>query len=151
RARQWLSSRRPGYRQSNRIRIELGNVNERATNRRRDMRFMLRPSSVGVWAAVVAALAVCGHSAWEWPGLLGAAPSVVRPEFQVDPFWPKPLPNDWGVGHVTGVAVDSKDNVYLLHRARFQAGAEKTPELIVFDPAGNVIRSWGASVRKSAT
>ena len=30
-----------------------------------------------------------------------------RPPFQVDPLWPKPLPNNWILGSVTGVAVDS--------------------------------------------
>src|SRR5262245_57663925 len=65
------------------------------------------------------------------------------PAFQVDPYWPKPLPNDWRVGNVVGVAVDSKDNVYMLHRPKSQAGAANVPPLIVFDPAGNVIKSWG--------
>jgi hypothetical protein len=68
-------------------------------------------------------------------------PSV--PAFQVDAFWPKPLPNDWVVGNVVGVAVDSHDNVWITHRPRSQAGGEKTPPVLAFDPAGNVIHSWG--------
>src|SRR5206468_6115217 len=38
------------------------------------------------------------------------------PSFNVDPFWPKPLPNHWLVGAVAGVAVDSQDHVWIIHR-----------------------------------
>src|SRR5436190_23367872 len=38
------------------------------------------------------------------------------PSFKVDPFWPKPLPNHWLVGPVAGVAVDSQDHVWIIHR-----------------------------------
>jgi hypothetical protein len=65
------------------------------------------------------------------------------PAFQVDPYWPKPLPNDWLVGNVVGIAVDSKDNVWITHRPRSQAGAEKTPAVLAFDQAGNLVQSWG--------
>ena len=70
-----------------------------------------------------------------------ARPAV--PAFQVDPFWPKELPNNWLVGNVVGVAVDSHDNVWIVHRPNSQAGAEKTPAVLAFDPAGTVIQSWG--------
>src|SRR5262245_25075299 len=40
---------------------------------------------------------------------------VSPPTFQVDPFWPKPLPNHWILGSVTGVAVDSRDHVWIVH------------------------------------
>ena len=30
------------------------------------------------------------------------------PEFKVDPFWPKPLPENWMLGQVAGIAVDSR-------------------------------------------
>src|SRR5438093_13719493 len=65
------------------------------------------------------------------------------PAFQVDPFWPKELPNNWVVGNVVGASVDSHDNVWITHRPKSQAGAEKTPPVLAFDPAGNLIRSWG--------
>ena len=48
--------------------------------------------------------------------------------YQADPFWPKPLPNNWILGSVTGVAVDSKEHVWIVHRgldsltARTEAG-----------------------------
>ena len=28
------------------------------------------------------------------------------PEFRVDPFWPKPLPNHWVLGQIGGIATD---------------------------------------------
>src|SRR5437870_81854 len=65
------------------------------------------------------------------------------PTFQVDPFWPKELPNNWLVGNVVGVAVDSHDNVWITQRPNSIAGAAKTPPVIAFDSAGTVIQSWG--------
>src|SRR5436305_12260970 len=38
------------------------------------------------------------------------------PLFQVDPFWPKPLPNNWILGPVSGVAVDKRDHLWIIHR-----------------------------------
>ncbi|MGW8322560.1 MAG: hypothetical protein ACWGSD_13500, partial [Thermodesulfobacteriota bacterium] len=38
------------------------------------------------------------------------------PAYEVDPFWPKPLPNEWILGQVAGVAVDSRDHVWIVHR-----------------------------------
>ena len=65
------------------------------------------------------------------------------PVFRYDSSWPKDLPNDWVVGNVVGVAVDSKDNIWVTHRPASQAGADKTPPVLAFDPAGNLIQSWG--------
>ena len=59
--------------------------------------------------------------------LLGAAEHA--PSFQVDPLWPKPLPNHWLLGSVTGVAVDAQDHIWVVHRgydsmtARTEIGA----------------------------
>jgi DNA-binding beta-propeller fold protein YncE len=64
-------------------------------------------------------------------------------EFQVDPFWPKDLPDTWMVGHVVGVAIDSHDNVWIVHRPNSHPLAAKTPPVIAFDAEGKVIRSWG--------
>lgn len=38
--------------------------------------------------------------------------------YQVDPFWPKPLPNRWVFGSVAGLAVDSRDHVWVVHRGK---------------------------------
>ena len=42
--------------------------------------------------------------------------AVQAPRFEVDPMWPKPLPNHWVMGNVIGVGVDSQDHVYIIHR-----------------------------------
>ena len=60
--------------------------------------------------------------------------TVQAPRFEVDPVWPKPLPNNWLLGSVTGVAVDARDHVYVVHltdsfTARTETGAGTfTPE-----------------------
>src|SRR5438105_3658511 len=38
------------------------------------------------------------------------------PMFQVDPMWPKPLPNHWLIGSSIGVSVDAQDHVWMIHR-----------------------------------
>jgi hypothetical protein len=86
--------------------------------------------------------------------------SAQAPAFQVDPLWPKPLPNHWILGSVTGVAVDSRDHIWIVHRgadsltARTENGlgtdpptAEEccrpAPAVLEFDSAGSLVSSWG--------
>ena len=38
------------------------------------------------------------------------------PMFEVDPFWPRPLPNHWVTGSTIGLSVDAQDNVWTIHR-----------------------------------
>lgn len=78
------------------------------------------------------------------------------PKFKFDPDWPKPLPNKWKMGGVTGLAVDKDDNVWVLDRPNdltdIELEAELTPPLadccvrppsmIHIDKAGNVIGSF---------
>src|SRR5262244_2407484 len=79
------------------------------------------------------------------------------PKFEVDPFWPKPLPNNWTLGQVAGVAVDERDHVWIMQRprslSRLEAAAGQkpprakccvaAPPVIEFDPDGNVVQAWG--------
>ena len=79
------------------------------------------------------------------------------PQFQVDPFWPKPLPNNWILGQVSGIAVDRFDRIWMVHRPsslnpRERAAEQNPPEakccvaappVLVFDQSGNLLRSWG--------
>ena len=46
---------------------------------------------------------------------LDAQRPAPAPRFQVDPAWPKDLPNNWIIGAVTGVFVDAKDHVWVTH------------------------------------
>jgi DNA-binding beta-propeller fold protein YncE len=81
------------------------------------------------------------------------------PRFEVDPFWPKPLPNHWILGQTIGVWVDSDDHIWVVHRssatlADNEKGLElKTaeccagaPPVLEFDQAGNLLRHWGGPV-----
>ena len=79
------------------------------------------------------------------------------PVFQVDPLWPKPLPNRWVMGSVIGVSVDSQDRVWMLHRPSSLSDNEKAaaldppwaaccvpaPPILVFDQEGELVDSWG--------
>ncbi len=83
----------------------------------------------------------------------------MAPRFEVDPFWPKPLPNHWLLGMSIGVGVDAQDHVWIVHRgaatlnARTEAGADASPPIgecclaappvLEFDPAGNLVGKWG--------
>ena len=57
---------------------------------------------------------------------------VLAPMFEVDPFWPQPLPNHWLLGAAVGISVDSRDHVWVVHRqaslnARTEIGAAADP------------------------
>ncbi|MBV9742183.1 MAG: hypothetical protein JO099_00345 [Acidobacteriia bacterium] len=102
-----------------------------------------------VFAAALAALAFC-------ISLVAQEPPV--PKFKFDPDWPKPLPNKWKMGGVTGLAVDKNDDVWVLNRPNdltdIELEAELTPPLadccvrppsmIHIDKNGNVIGSYDA-------
>ena len=69
------------------------------------------------------------------------------PKFEVDPVWPKPLPNLWITGGIGGVCIDSRDHVFVLNRRDLtdndlDAGRQ-APVVIEFDPEGNVVNSFG--------
>ena len=77
------------------------------------------------------------------------------PWFQADPFWPKPLPNHWVLAMTIGLSMDAKDNVWILHRPQTLEQKESyatrneadcctaAPDVLEFDPAGNLLRHWG--------
>jgi DNA-binding beta-propeller fold protein YncE len=69
------------------------------------------------------------------------------PKFQVDPAWPKPLPNLWVTGGVGGACVDSRDHVFILNRRDLSDNdldaGRQAPVVIEFDPDGNVVNSFG--------
>ena len=89
--------------------------------------------------------------------LAPGADARVAPRFQVDPFWPKPLPNNWIIGQVSGVHVDKRNHVWIVHRpgslSDREVGAAANPPIskccfaappvLVFDQEGNLVRSWG--------
>src|SRR5687767_4303444 len=67
------------------------------------------------------------------------------PVFEVDPSWPK-LPNNWLMGHVASVGVDSRDHVFLLHRPNTIPEAQRknaAPPVLEFDEKGAYVNAWG--------
>lgn len=86
------------------------------------------------------------------------AQTPAAPQYKFDPDWPKPLPNKWKIGGITGLAVDKDDNVWALNRpndlTNIELHAELTPPLAVccvrppsmihIDKNGNVIGSFDA-------
>ena len=55
------------------------------------------------------------------------------PQFAVDAFWPKPLPNKWILGQVSGIATDRYDRIWVVHRPasltlRERAAEQNPPE-----------------------
>jgi hypothetical protein len=83
------------------------------------------------------------------------ASGQTAPKFEVDPFWPKPLPNNWVIGQTIGLAVDASDNVWIIHRPGSLEAKESyltrqeadcctaAPDVLAFDPAGNLIHHFG--------
>ena len=86
----------------------------------------------------------------------GAVHAQDSPAYHLDPSWPKPLPNNWKFGGITGLAVDGNDNIWVLNRPNDLADMEllaeltppvsqccvRPPSMIHFDNAGNVIGSF---------
>jgi DNA-binding beta-propeller fold protein YncE len=108
-------------------------------------------------AAFFALLAALGIGQSALQGRADAqARTVQAPVFEVDPLWPKPLPNHWLLGMTIGVWVDDQDHVWIIHRSSatlhnnekaLELGVGEccrgAPPVLVFDQAGNLVRHWG--------
>jgi DNA-binding beta-propeller fold protein YncE len=107
------------------------------------------------FVALLAAMGV-GSMLLEKKAVVQAA-TATAPRFEVDPLWPKPLPNHWILGQTIGVSVDAQDHVWIIHRAgSLEAGevhattnppiaqcCAPAPPVLEYDPAGNLVGSWG--------
>jgi DNA-binding beta-propeller fold protein YncE len=83
--------------------------------------------------------------------------TVQAPYFEVDPFWPKPLPNHWVLGSSIGVSVDERDHVWMIHRGSATLAEKEraletkmsdeccagAPPVLEFDPDGMLVGHWG--------
>lgn len=110
-----------------------------------------------VGAGLITAIVALGYGQSLLEQEAGAATDQA-PKFEVDPLWPKPLPNHWLLGSAIGVGVDSRDHVFVIHRrqsfnTRTEIGAAMdpptgdcclpAPNILEFDPEGNLVNSWG--------
>ena len=116
-----------------------------STRRRRE--FFTGVSFLAVAVALGAVATMLDHRA----AAQGKA-AVQAPMFEVDPLWPKPLPKNWTLGNAIGIAVDSNDQVWMIHRTSGVNDNFKTPgascctvapPILGFNQAGDVIGSWG--------
>lgn len=83
--------------------------------------------------------------------------SEAAPSFQVDPSWPRELPNNWILGSITSVFVDAQDHVWITHLPETLTPEEiaavqdppiaeccvPAPVVLELDPEGNVFQAWG--------
>lgn len=104
-------------------------------------------------AALAAAIVSCSTTETRDGGAMRAS----VPQYRVDPFWPKPLRGNWILGQVSGIAVDSRDHVWIVHRPRTILEEEKgalrnppttkcctpAPAVMEFDEQGNYVQGWG--------
>ena len=89
--------------------------------------------------------------------LFAQTPSTQAPQYKVDPYWPKALPNNWILGQVAGVTTDKNDHIWIIHRPLTITDDEKgatlnpkrskccipAPPVLELDKKGNVIQAWG--------
>jgi hypothetical protein len=117
---------------------------------------------IGLTALVTMAAVGVGQTATQTGRAGGAAPA-----YDVDRLWPKPLANHWILGSVTGVAVDARDHVWLVHRGmdsmttRTEVGLGTNPPtaetccapapfVLELDSAGALVSHWGGPAAAGA-
>jgi hypothetical protein len=101
------------------------------------------------------------------PALGADAPA--RPDistYKYDPTWPKlPIANNWAIGLIGGVHVDTKDHVWIYNSAKWLSprdlGAAQNPPsgkcclpappVIEFDQEGNIVQAFGRPPKAGET
>jgi hypothetical protein len=121
------------------------------------MRKLIRSKNFLIGSAFAVALAGLGVAQFALQGK-AEAQGMMAPKFEVDPFWPKPMPNHWVLGMSIGVWVDNNDHIWMVHRdntvertilqLKNNQGecCQPAPPVLAFDEAGNNIHAWGGKV-----
>jgi DNA-binding beta-propeller fold protein YncE len=116
-----------------------------------------RAIHVGAVFVVLLIALGAGSVVLEKKAAAAAAGAVMAPRFEIDPLWPKPLPNHWILGQTIGVSVDAQDHVWIIHRAGSLEPGEvhatanppiaqccaPAPPVLEFDQEGNLVGHWG--------
>ena len=120
------------------------------------MKFLPSPLiTLSLAAALLIGLGVGQHRFQQTAS--AASGSRLVPQFEVDPFWPQPLPNKWILGRTIGVATDARDHIYIVHRDQNSMFMNQeigltlgrgecctaAPPILEFDIDGNLINAWG--------
>ena len=120
-------------------------------------RLVLVLSSIALVAAPIAARQA---SKGTTPAKQTAASAPAKaPAFTVDKMWPMPLPNHWVYGSITGLAIDSRDHVFVATRPGSVAAGNEAglmsnpptaeycclaaPPILEFDADGKLVANWG--------
>jgi len=119
---------------------------------------MTRPAlrTVAAWIVALGCLGI-GERWFDHAAQAQAGGKVQAPAFEVDPMWPRPLPNHWILGSAIGVWADKNDHIWIIHRGASTLDANENalggklsknccaaaPPVLEFDPAGNLVQSWG--------
>src|SRR4029450_5130623 len=99
-------------------------------------------------AYLIAGIAAAMSAAAYAPTLKAAQTLTPKvPAYQVDPSWPRPLPNAGCIGPVSGISADRRDHVWIVHRQETvkQAGGTPAPPVIEFDAQGSGVQAWGGA------
>jgi hypothetical protein len=114
---------------------------------------------IGMTFLAILAILGVGQRKLEQTAVAQTRGQVMAPRFEVDPTFPKPLPNGWYQGQSIGLWVDASDHVWIVHRPdsldAVEAAANQSPPsaecckiappILEFDQAGNLLRSWGGT------
>ena len=98
-----------------------------------------------VFPAIASAVMILGIPVWLATTIAQQASALRPPAFELDPKWPT-IPNNWVLGEVSSIAVDSRDHIWVLHRPRSipaEKRANAAPPVLEFDTAGKLLSSWG--------
>lgn len=90
-------------------------------------------------------------------GADGSALADEMPVFEWDPYWPKPIPDNYMLGEIGGLSVDARDHIWVAQRPSTLAeGLGDTyaldgvaecctplPAIVEFDADGTMIKAWG--------
>jgi DNA-binding beta-propeller fold protein YncE len=110
-----------------------------------------------IFVALLVVLGVGSSMLGKRAAIQAATTNVMAPRFEVNPLWPKPLPNHWLMGQTIGVSVDANDHIWVIHRAGSLEPGEQhattnpptaqccapAPPILEFDEEGNLIGHWG--------
>jgi DNA-binding beta-propeller fold protein YncE len=117
----------------------------------------MRKRKILIGSTFVALLAGLGltQSVLEKAAAQAQGGKAMAPRFEVDPTFPKPLPDGMYQGQSIGLWVDAQDHVWIVHRpdvldALEGAADQKTgecckqaPPILEFDQSGTLLRRWG--------
>jgi hypothetical protein len=111
---------------------------------------------IALKAALLLAVVICATGVVRGAGMAKqSGPAAAKrvptdaPQFQYDPTWPKPLPNNWVLGEVAGVGIDANDHIWITNRPQshteygLAACCMPAPPIIEFDQVGNIVQTWG--------